>query len=620
MEYLRLEDVSKTYGTKVLLDGVSLTISAGEKIALIAKNGSGKTTLLRIIAGIESGEGQNHKILLNDSARLGFLTQDPQFGDEMTVMDVLLSSTDDKIQALAEYKKAQHINTEEALHQAGQKMDDLQIWNLEAQIYELLAQLKLENTAMKVGEMSGGQVKRLALAKIILEDHDFLILDEPTNHLDLEMIEWLEEYLQRSQLTLFMVTHDRYFLERVCNHILELERGRINKFKGNYSDYLYRKEAMQATEASNLDKSKKLLKRELEWMRRQPKARGTKAKSRIDDYHELKSDIQTRNHKQEELQFHMQGRRLGKKILEFRDVSFSFDEKPILLHFDYKFKPFEKVGLIGPNGAGKTSFIRLMTGELKPLSGRVVQGETVFFGHYRQDGLSILREKRVVDVVRDVAEYLPLKNGKELSAEQLLERFLFNREQQQVFANQLSGGELKRLQLLVVLMSNPNFLILDEPTNDLDILTLNVLEEFLKEFPGCLIIISHDRYFLDKLVDHLFVLDGKGNVKDYNGGYSDFREEYGKGFDFLLTESPPSTSKEKKATDNKIEYELRKEIKKLEKELDKFEKEKISIGQLLSNSALSVEEITDYSIKLKEIDQSISVCEEKWMTLAEQLE
>jgi ATP-binding cassette subfamily F protein uup len=622
MEYLRIEDVSKRYGTKVLLDNISLSISEGDKVALVAKNGSGKTTLLEIVAGIEPGEGQDHKILLNKDIRVGYLRQEPSFHPDLSIMEAVLDSAEDRLQALHQYKKAIHLGNKAEQEKASQSMDDLQIWDLEYKILEMLAKLSLNDPEQKVNELSGGQVKRLALAKIILEEYDFLILDEPTNHLDLEMIEWLEQYLKRPSLSLFMVTHDRYFLERVCNYMLELDRGKIHKFKGNYSEYLHRKEQMLETEAATQEKRKKLFKKELDWIRRQPKARGTKAKARVDHFHELKEDINVHNIKFEELEFALPGRRIGKKILEFRQAQFAYENKNILNAFDYKFKKNEKIGIIGANGAGKTTLVKLITGELKPNKGRIIHGETVHFGHYRQDGLALQKNLRVLEMVREIAEYLPMPNGIELSAERLLERFLFPREQHRVFVSQLSGGEQKRLQLLCVLMENPNFLILDEPTNDLDILTLNVLEEFLKGFPGCLIVISHDRYFLDKLVDHLWVLDGRGNIKDYNGGYSRYRDEYGLSFNHENDEKSDKeiSSKEEKNTNSKEDYELRKRIRKIEKEIEKLEKEKQLLNEKLYDPKLVQEDLIKYSKRIKEIDISIETEEEKWMELTDELE
>lgn len=619
MEYLRIENVSKRYGTKVLLDDVSLHISQGDKVALIAKNGSGKTTLLEIVAGLEPGEGQDHKILLNQEIRIGYLEQEPAFNPEMTLMEAILDSEDIRLKVLSEYKKSMLLDHKKDQHKYAQKMDDLRLWDLEYQIMGMLAKVNLENAQQQVKELSGGQVKRLALVKIIIEDYDFLILDEPTNHLDLEMIEWLEQYLLRPSVSLFMVTHDRYFLERVCNYMLELDRGQLHKFKGNYSDYLHKKEQMLETEAATQEKRKKLLSRELDWIRRQPKARGTKAKSRVEDFHQLKQDIQDNQRQEEELEFVLPGRRLGKKILEFRQAQFAYGDKKILNPFDYKFKKNEKLGIVGPNGAGKTTLVKIITGELKPDKGRIVVGETVHFGHYRQDGLALNKNLRVLDQVRQIAEYLPLPNGKELSAERLLERFLFPGEQHRVFVSQLSGGEQKRLQLLCTLMHNPNFLILDEPTNDLDILTLNVLENFLKGFPGCLIVISHDRYFLDKLVDHLWVLDGEGNIKDFNGGYSRYRDEFGLNFNQNKPSEKENSGNEHK-TEAKEEYELRKVLRRIEKELEKLEKEKKDITERLYNPDIDQDEMVKLSKRLKAIDQEIEQQEEEWMLQSEALE
>ncbi|MEL6124196.1 MAG: ABC-F family ATP-binding cassette domain-containing protein, partial [Bacteroidota bacterium] len=520
MEYMSLEQVSKSYGEKVLFDRINLTISRGDKIALIARNGSGKSTLLRVIAGVTPPEGEQAVVRLSKQVRIQFLDQEPQFDPAATIQEVFMDTEHPQIRALQEYNAA--LQTGEHLEEALAKMDDLKAWDVEARGQEILYRLKLTDTDQVVGTLSGGQQKRLALAKLIMNEPDFLILDEPTNHLDVEMIEWLETYLSQSKLTLFMVTHDRYFLERVCNEIIELDKGRLFVYRGNYSDYLEKKALRTEQENSSLDKAKKLLQRELEWVRRQPKARGTKAKSRVDGYHKLHDKVSSITY-EEAFSIEVDSARLGKKILEFYDVSMSYGDKVIMDEFWYKFKKGERVGISGPNGTGKTSFVKVLTGEVRPDSGRRVQGDTVQFGYYTQDGIHLQEDRRIIDVIKDIAEYIPLKKGLKLSAAALLERFMFPREQQQVYVSQLSGGERKRLHLLCVLIQNPNFLILDEPTNDLDILTLNVLESYLLQFPGCLVIISHDRFFMDKLVDHMFIFSGNGRIEDYNGTYSQWK-------------------------------------------------------------------------------------------------
>ncbi|MEM9823881.1 MAG: ABC-F family ATP-binding cassette domain-containing protein, partial [Bacteroidota bacterium] len=523
MNYLSLENVSKTYGDKVLFKNLDLQISMGDKVALVAKNGTGKTTLLKVIAGIEAGEGETCKIQVRKGIRIGFLEQEPVFLPGQTITDAVFDSDHEMIRVTKRYAASLlHPADEKEMEQALAQMDDLKAWDFEARMKEILFKLKIERLDQQVSTLSGGQKKRLALAKLLIEDPEFLILDEPTNHLDLDMIEWLENYLQQAKLTVFMVTHDRYFLERVCNTIVELDRGILYKYRGSYSDFLEKKSMRQENESTVLDKTKKLMRKELEWIRRQPKARGTKAKSRVDKFFEIKEKAGQKLDN-DRMQIDIKGSRLGSKIIEAHNISKSFDDFKIVENFSYKFKKKERVGIVGPNGVGKTTFLKLLTKSIRPDHGKVIVGDTVVFGYYTQAGIQGAEDKKVIDVVRDVAEYIPLEKGQKLTAINLLDRFLFSREQHQVQVAQLSGGERRRLYLLTVLMENPNFLILDEPTNDLDILTLNILEEFLMDFPGCLIVVSHDRYFMDKLVDHLFILEGKGRVKDYNGNYSDYR-------------------------------------------------------------------------------------------------
>ena len=524
MQYLLLENINKSFGEKVLFDDINLSITKGDKIALIAKNGSGKTTLLKVIAGTEGIEGENATIQTAKGIEIAYLEQEPYFHPDASVLDAVLESDHPSIHAIRVYEEALQTGDNAALEEAIVKIEDLKAWDVEHRMREILSKLNITDLKQKVGQLSGGQKKRIALAKIILRNPDFLILDEPTNHLDIDMIEWLENYLESSQLTIFMVTHDRYFLERVCNTIIELDRGNVYPYKGNYSNYLEKKDARMANESVVLDKTQKLFKKELQWIRRQPKARSTKAKSRVDDF----QDIKQRAHQKlddDEMTIHIKSSRMGSKILEAHGLTKSFGDKHIIKLFNYKFKKGERVGIVGPNGAGKSTVLKLLTGELKPDGGKVVVGDTIVFGYYTQSGMNLKDDKRVIEVVRDIAEYIPLEKGQKLTAESLLEKFLFPRAQQRVYVSQLSGGERRRLYLLTILMSNPNFLILDEPTNDLDVLTLNVLENFLMDFPGCLIIVSHDRYFTDKLVQHLFILDGEGGVKDYNGNYSKYRAD-----------------------------------------------------------------------------------------------
>ena len=623
MNYLSFENVSKTYGDKVLFDNISLQISQGDKVALVAKNGTGKSTLLRVIAGMEAGEGENHKIELRRGIRIGFLNQDPEFLPDQTVLDAAFDSDHQMIRAIKQYESSlQRPHEEEAMQAALAKMEDLKAWDFEARIKEILFKLNIDQLDQKIATLSGGQVKRLALAKLLIEDPEFLILDEPTNHLDLDMIEWLENYLQRASLTVFMVTHDRYFLERVCNTIVELDRGNLYRYRGNYSDFLEKKAMRHDNESTVLDKTKKLMRKELEWIRRQPKARGTKAKARVDKFYEIKEKASQKLDK-DQITIEIKGNRLGSKILEASGLTKSFGDFKIVDNFFYKFRKNERVGIVGPNGVGKTTFIKLLTKEIRPDGGKVVVGDTVVFGYYSQAGIQLKSDKTVIDVVRDVAEYIPVKKGQKLTAIQMLDRFLFSRQQHQVYVSQLSGGERRRLYLLTVLMANPNFLILDEPTNDLDIITLNVLEEFLLEFPGCVIIVSHDRYFMDKLVDHLFVFEGNGKIKDFNGNYTVYRslkkaqEQEARRLEKSIQKKSKKANQPVKDDTPRLTYEERKEYNRLEKEIEKLEAKKATIIQQFENMELSPEEIEKLSIELGSLNRTIEEKEMRWLELGE---
>ncbi len=616
MQYLLLENVSRSYGDKVLFNNVNLSISKGDKIALVAKNGSGKTTLLKVISGQEGSDGEHAKIIISKEIRTSMLLQDPVLDDNATVLEACFDSDNEAVIAVRDYEHAMNTGDEVMMQKCMTRIEDLKAWDLESRIHEILDKLRLTNFEQKVGQMSGGQKKRLALAKILIEEPDFLILDEPTNHLDIDMIEWLETYLQQPNLTLFMVTHDRYFLENVCNEIIELDNGEIFTYRGNYSEYLEKREARKLNDAVNLEKTKKLFSKELEWMRRQPQARGTKAKSRISDFYDIK-DKATARVDNDNLKINIAASRLGSKILEAHAVVKHFKDKKILNSFSYKFKKGERIGLVGQNGTGKSTILKILTQQIQPDGGKIVIGDTTVFGYYTQDGLVVQDDKMVVDVIRDIAEYIPLENGQKLSAESLLERFLFPRPQQRVLVSQLSGGEKRRLYLLTILMKNPNFLILDEPTNDLDIITLNVLEEYLLEFPGCLIIVTHDRYFMDKLIDHLFVLEGDGEVKDYNGTYSEYRNQ--KKEAEQMAKSELSTEMPQEESKGKISFEQRKEVAKLEKEIKKLEEKKNELTTKFEDASLSPEKIMEYAKELDHINTLLGEKEEKWFELSEML-
>ncbi|MEZ4909707.1 MAG: ABC-F family ATP-binding cassette domain-containing protein [Saprospiraceae bacterium] len=619
MQFLSLENVSKSYGEKILFKNVTISVSKGDKIALVAKNGSGKTTLLRVIAGMESGEGEQSKIFISKDIKTAFLLQDPQLHEHFTVQETIFDSNNEAITAIRDYEKALLTQNETLLHSCVSRMDDLKAWDLESKVKEVLHKLLLTNMDQKVKEMSGGQRKRLALAKILIEEPDFLVLDEPTNHLDIEMIEWLENYLQQPGITLFMVTHDRYFLDNVCNEILELDSGEVFLYKGNYAQFLEKKEARLANNAANLDKNRKLFQRELEWMRRMPQARTTKAKSRIDDFYDIKDKITVRK-ENENLNLQIQSSRLGSKVVELHNVSKKYGEKSLVNAFTYKFKHGEKVGIVGPNGAGKSTLLKLITKSIDPDMGKVIHGDTVVFGYYTQEGLVLNTDKTVLDVIRDIADYIPLDKGQKISAEAMLERFLFPRHQQRVYVSQLSGGERRRLYLLTVLMRNPNFLILDEPTNDLDILTLNILEDYLLQFSGCVVVVTHDRYFMDRIADHLFVLEGNGNLKDYNGTHSEYRTLLKNNIIAANASMSSTDSSEKSQSQGKISYEQRKEFARLEKDIKKLEERKAEITEKFNSSELDSDTIMKLSTELDQIQNQISEKEESWLELAELME
>ena len=623
MNYLTLENVSKSYGDKVLFDKINLQIAKGQKIALVAKNGSGKSTLLRVIGGMEAPEGEIAKILVRKDIWIGYLEQEPDFFDEHTVFEAVFDSDNAMIQAIKAYEEAlQYPEKVEKMQLALEQMDKLKAWDFEARIKEVLTKFNISNFDQLIKTLSGGQKKRLALCKLIIEEPEFIIMDEPTNHLDIDMIEWLEEYLQRANLTLLMVTHDRYFLERVCNQIIELDRGVIYKYNGNYSDFLMKKAIRHETESAEMEKTKKLFKRELDWVNRSPQARTTKAKARVDAFYGIKEKV---SQKQEntDLQIDIKGQRLGKKILEMHYVHKAFGENIMIDGFDYKFKKNERVGIVGPNGVGKSTFLQVLTGALRPDGGKVVIGGNTVFGYYTQEGIQLAEDKRVIDVIQDIAEYIPLDKGAKLTAAQLLERFLFSRKQQQVYVSQLSGGERRRLYLLSVLMENPNFLILDEPTNDLDIITLNVLEEFLLEFPGCVIIVTHDRYFMDKLVDHLFIFKGNGVIQDFNGDYTDYRALIKKEEREMRKQERAVQLKEKEKAKREeakkpgLSQEEKKELKRLEKKIIQLEEKKATISERFNSTDISPEQIEEWSKELAEVSDELEMKEMRWMELAE---
>jgi len=619
MNLLSVENISKAFGERIILENISFGINKDQKIAFIAKNGTGKTTLLNIIAGKDQPD--SGQVVFRKGIHIGFLSQNPSFNEELTVEETIFATDNPILRLIQEYEHAlQHPENEMAYQKAFEQMERHNAWDFETQYKQILFRLKLDNLQLKVKNLSGGQKKRLALANVLISKPDLLILDEPTNHLDLEMIEWLEQYFAKENLTLFIVTHDRYFLERVCNEILELDNGELFSYKGNYSYFLEKKEQRLAQEQASVEKAKNLYVKELDWMRRQPKARTTKSKSRIDDFYKIKEAAHKRR-KEHSVQLEINMERLGSKTVEFHNVSKSFGDLRVLNKFNYNFLRGERVGIIGKNGTGKSTFLNLLTSSITPDSGKIVVGDTIKFGYYTQDGIEVQQGQKVIEVIQKYGDYIPLLKGRILSAGQLLERFLFDRKKQYDYVEKLSGGELKRLYLCTVLIQNPNFLILDEPTNDLDIVTLNVLEDFLLDYPGCLVVVSHDRYFMDKIVDHLFVFKGNGKVEDFPGNYTDYR---------VYEESVPPTddTPKKEATKNTwrkdgmkgLSFNEQKEYNRLEKEIAQLEEKKAAIEATFAEGILSSNEIQEQSVALQETLIAIEEKTERWFELTEKLE
>lgn len=625
MNLLSVENIAKSYGELVLFEDLSFGVNKDQKIALIAKNGDGKTSILNILSGKDIPDAG--LVNYRKGVRVSFLEQEPDLNPDLTIEETIFASDNEILRIILAYEKAlENPEDEEAYQKAFEGMDRHDAWDFETQYKQILFKLKLEDIHAKVGLLSGGQKKRLALANALINRPDLLILDEPTNHLDLEMIEWLEQYFSKENITLFMVTHDRYFLERVCNEIIELDGGKLYPYKGNYSYYLEKKEARLEQEAIEQHKSKLLYKKELSWMRRQPKARTTKSKSRIDDFKDIKEKAHQRRI-EHEVQLEINMERIGSKILELHKISKTYPGKPILDQFDYTFTKGERIGIIGKNGTGKSTFLNILSGLDQPDAGKVVIGETIKIGYYTQKGITIKQGQKVIDVIREFGDFIPLKKGKQISAQQLLERFLFDRKKQYDFVEKLSGGERKRLYLCTVLIQNPNFLILDEPTNDLDIMTLNVLESFLLDFPGCLMVVSHDRYFMDKIVDHLFVFRGNAVIEDFPGNYSDYRAY--EDSQLVETRNEKNKTNENSSTKNswkaessgaKLSYIEQKEYKTLEKDIQRLEKKKKDIQNKFTESDLSGEKINALSIELKEISEAIETKTERWFELSAMME
>jgi len=617
MIYLQLENISKSFGEKKLFENISFGVHKDQKIALIAKNGTGKSTLLRIIAGLEQQDSGS--IVMRNDVTFTFLDQNPVFNESLSVLDGVFATSGTLINVVREYEAAIVSDDKKRIAEATDAMEINKAWDYEAQIRQILGQLEITDLKQKIYELSGGQKKRLALANALISAPDLLILDEPTNHLDLDMIVWLEKFLQRTRCTLLMVTHDRYFLDRVCNDIIEIDNGKLNRYKGNYSYFLEKRDERIALENTVIEKAQNILRTELEWMRRMPKARTTKSKSRIESFYDIKEIASSKKH-DAGLRMHMKGTRLGKKIIEINYISKKFGDKALLENFEYTFKRSERIGIVGKNGCGKSTLLNILTGLISPDSGNVDVGETVLFGYYKQEGIIFNEDQRVIDIAKDVADVVKLSNGRKVSVSEFLIQFLFTPEMQYTPVGKLSGGERRRLYLMTVLMKSPNFLILDEPTNDLDILTLNVLEDYLKNFEGCVLMVSHDRFFMDKIVEHLFVFEGNCVVRDFPGNYSRYLE-YKEIQDDLKKKSEIKTEKiqkerPQKEKSNKLSYKELKEFESLETEISDLENEKTAIEAALSSGDLATEEIIEKSNRHGEIIPLLEAKTERWLELS----
>jgi ATP-binding cassette subfamily F protein uup len=627
MTYLQAENLSKSFGVRTLFSNITLTIEEGQKIALIARNGSGKTTLFNILTGKDTADSGSVRI--NKDIRVAYLMQEPELIAGKSILENVLLEGNAITEAIRDYEKAmidnaEHSTAESAdnLSHAMAKMDTLMAWDYEHKIRQILTRLKITDLEQPVDSLSGGQRKRVALARILIEEPELVLMDEPTNHLDLEMIEWLEDYLRRSRLSLLLITHDRYFLDRITNEILELENGQLYRFKGNYEYYLEKKAEREEQQGSEVSKARNLLKKELDWMRRQPKARGTKAKYRINAFYDLKDKAQGRK-EEEGVEMNVGMLRLGKKILECHHLNKKYGTQVILDDFNYIFQKGERMGIVGDNGVGKTTFLNIITGNDEADSGYIDTGETVVFGYYRQSGMKLPEDKRVIEVITDIADIVQTNEKESVTAPQLLQQFGFDPQRQYTSVSTLSGGEKRRLYLLTILIKNPNFLILDEPTNDLDILTLNTLEDFLLGFKGCLIIVTHDRYFLNKLAQHLFIFGGRGEIKDFNGLYSEYR-------DMLAEEEKESRAKEKEpakeqlkptqseaAAKRKPTYNEKKEYESLEKDIETLEKRKADLQQKMAEGSGSYDDFSRWSGDLKAIETELSSKTDRWLELAD---
>lgn len=623
--FLQVENISKSYGDKVLFRNISFNINEGDKIALIAPNGTGKSSLLKILAGIDSSD-RGGEIKFMKDIKVAFLDQTIDFNPQNTLFDEVYSRLGDTYDVIRTYEQAITSGDERKIAQAMAAMDAVDGWSAEQRIKQVLSSMKLTRLDQPMGELSGGEAKRAAIALMLLQEADFLVMDEPTNHLDIDVIEYIESYLQKSRCTLLMVTHDRYFLDRVCNTIFELDRGELFVYRGNYSEFLEKREERYTNMQANIDKARNLLRRELEWIRSTPQARTGKARYRINAFYDLKGRASV-SLARKDMTIDVATSRLGGKIIDCEDVTLHFGERTMLDDFSYKFSRYERVGIVGKNGAGKSTFLNLMTGYLQPEKGKIERGETLRIGYYRQQGMDFKAGQTVFDIVHDIAETIEASDGHSVSATTMLNRFLFPPDTHNKRVEILSGGEQRRLYLLTVLMRNPNFLILDEPTNDLDILTLNVLEEYLMAFKGCLLIVSHDRYFLDKTVDHLFIFREGGVVKDFVGQYSEYREyvkeqEAEEARQAKIAAEKAQKNKPQPPTSatpsrRKLSYKEQRELEQLEIELPQLESEKTALEEKLSSGTLSHEELSAAAARIGEIINQIEEKEMRWLELSE---
>ncbi|MBS7343768.1 MAG: ABC-F family ATP-binding cassette domain-containing protein [Parabacteroides sp.] len=624
VSFLQVDGLTKSFGDLVLFENITFGVAQGQKIGLIAKNGSGKTTLLNIIAGKEDyDEGS---IVFRNDLRVGYLEQAPHYPEGLTVLQACFYSQNETVRLLAEYEQALMDNDTDKLNSLLERMDSLKAWDYEQRAKQILGELKIHNLEQKVESLSGGQLKRVALANVLITEPELIILDEPTNHLDLEMTEWLEDYLNRSTISILMVTHDRYFLDRVCSEIIEIDRKQIYQYKGNYSYYLEKRQERIDAQNAEVERASNLLRKELDWMRRQPQARGTKAKYRIDAFYELEKKA----HQQREaghVNLDVKASYIGSKIFDAVDVCKRFDDLKITDHFNYTFARYEKMGIVGNNGTGKSTFIKMLLGEIQPDSGHFDIGETVRFGYYSQEGLQFDEQMKVIDVVQNIAEYVDLGDGRKMGVSQFLNYFLFTPDRQHSYVYKLSGGEKRRLYLCTVLMRNPNFLVLDEPTNDLDIITLNVLEEYLRSFKGCVIVVSHDRYFMDKVVDHLLVFRGNADIKDFPGNYTQYRawkeeQDALKKQEEQALQSKQAVVEEKsrrpeKEVKRRLTFKERKEFEALDAEIPALEAEKKELETAMSSGTLSTEELLAKSARITALIEELDEKTMRWLELSE---